>query len=261
MSSSGPPAPGRSRVFDAGSRAYDWLKRGLGVYGTAVTLVQLLPAAVALAAVFLSPTAWLSPTLRRWVLAGSLSGTVAGMVLLASRARPRELRLLLAGRSSRRAKELRALAWWGLGVAVAAGALLRLHLALVDVDFGGRYRLLVPLFDFYLGGGSFAATLYNVAAGVLSGILVAGLVAGGPAALLRWRERRAAAEALSAAGGPLSGLDQALEALDEAKLTITAAKERLVALQLERDELAALTSARDRPAPRAPHAASGRRRR
>ena len=274
------PVPGPSRLLDAGGKAYDWLKKGLGVYGTAVTLVQLLPAAIALAAALFSPTAWLSPTLRRWVLAGALTGTVVGMVILASRARPAELRELLAGKQLARAREFARLAWWGLGVALVAAVLLRLHLAVVDVGFVTSFGFLLPLFDFYLGGGPFASLLYNGVAGVLSAAVVAGLVAGGPAALLRWREKRAAVLALSGDGGPLSGFDEALAALEEAKLTLSAAKARLVELQVERDELAArlakptppaeraqdqsssgLTSEPGQPDRRAPRAVAGRPRR
>lgn len=244
MKPAGTAGAGPGRVVDAGSRAYDWLKKALGVYGTAVTLVQLLPAALALAAVFLSPTAWLSPTLRRWVLAGALTGTVLGMAILARRARIAELRQLLAsgpaaGRLLARAKGLGRLAWWGLGTALVAAVLLRAHLAAIDVAFAQRYSFLLPLFDFYLGGGAFAAALYNVVAGTLSAVVVAGLVSGGPAALLRWRENQAAARSLAGEGGPLSGFEEALKSLDAAKLTLTAAKARLIALQVERDELAA----------------------
>lgn len=278
------PVSGKGGVVGLGGKAYGWLKKALGVYGTAVTLVQLLPAAIALAAVFLSPTAWLSATLRRWVLAGALSGTVVGMLLLARSAGLDDLRRLLAGKRIARAKELASLAWWGLGLALVAGTALRLHLATVDVRFVDSFVFLVPLFDFYLGGGRFAGVLYNGLAGVLSAALTAGLVAGGPAALLRWRERRAAYRNLATEEGPLGAIDEAIKALDGAKETLTAAKARMVELKVERDELAArlelaapregvalladghvpagsVTTAPDQPALHGPRGDGGRRRR
>lgn len=259
-------------MLGVGSKAYNRLKRALGVYGTAVMLAQLLPAAIALAAVFLSPTAWLSATLRRWVLVGALSGTVVGMVILARGAGLDDLRRLLGGQRIARAKDLAKLAWWGLGVALVAGAVLRVHLATVDVGFVESFPVLLPLFDYYLGGGRFASVLYNGLAAVLSAALIAGLVAGGPAALLRSREKRAAQRSLATPDGPLSAVDEAMNALDGAKATLAATKARLVELQVERDELAArlelataaagtaegLTNEPDQQDPHGPRAVAGR---
>src|SRR5680860_4977 len=183
------PTGRQGQVLSAGARTFNWLKDAVRAYGTVVTLIQLLPAAVALIALLVSPTAWLSATLRRWVLAGALTGTVVGAALLAQRAGLWDLRRLLAGKRIARAKELARLAWWGLGVAFVAGIVLRLHLALVDVAFVDANAFLLPFFDFYLAGGRLASALYNLLAGALSAVLVAGLVAGGPAALLRWREQ------------------------------------------------------------------------
>lgn len=262
------PTDPQGRVLSAGAKTYGWLRDAVRAYGTLVAIVQLLPAAIALVAVLVSPTAWLSLTLRRWVLAGALAGTVVGMILLARTARLDDLRRLLAGKRVARAKELAALAWWGLGVALVAGAVLRLHFAVVDVGFVDANRLFLPLFDFYLGGGPLAGLLFNLLAGMLSAVVVAGLVAGGPAALLRWRERRAAHGSLAGEGGPFGELDEAMKALEGAKDTLAVAKAKLLALTIERDELAArleagahggsLTNGPDRQAPRDPPAAAGR---
>ena len=65
-----------SALIGASSRAYGWLRKLLTFYGTAVTVAQLVPAVVALVVVFVSPTAWLSATLRRWVALGAVGGTV-----------------------------------------------------------------------------------------------------------------------------------------------------------------------------------------
>src|SRR5690606_41110078 len=45
------------KLIGAGYKAYEWLKEALGVYGTAVTVVQLVPAVLALLPVLLTPTA------------------------------------------------------------------------------------------------------------------------------------------------------------------------------------------------------------
>lgn len=281
------PASGSGKIVAVGGRTYGWLRGALRAYGTFVTLVQLLPAAIALLAVLLSPTAWLSPTLRRWVFAGAILGTVVGMALLARRAGPADLRRLLAGKVRTRARALTSLAWWGLGVALLAAASLRVHLATVDVGFSDSYPVAIPLFDFYLSGGRLGGAVFNGLAGLLSAALIGGLVAGAPAALLRWREIRQAESSLSDEGGPLAALDLTVKALDESKATLSLFKQEFVKLQLERDELAAryevavdelerarvldenslrlqeadVTSEEDPLARHAPHATSGRPRR
>ena len=232
-------APGASRsILKVGGRTYGWLRDALRVYGTAVTLVQLLPVLIALAAVLFSPTAWLSATLRRWVFAGAIVGTVVGMVLLARRAGPGDLRRLLAGKLRTRAVALSRLTWWGLSCALLAAAALRLHLATVDIGFIESYPFMVPLFDFYLGGGRLAGAVFNVLAAFLSALFVGGLVAGGPSALLRWREVRQAKRSLAAEGGPLAALAATATALEEATATVSLLKQEFLDLRLERDELA-----------------------
>lgn len=233
-----PTAAGRGRILEVGGKSYGWLRDALRVYGTAVTLVQLLPVLLALAAVLFSPTAWLSATLRRWVLAGTIVGTLAGMVLLARRAGLADLRGPLTGKLRDRATELSHLAWWGLATALAAAVALRIHLATVDIGFIESYQFMVPLFDYYLGGGRLAGTVFNSLAALLSAVLVGGLVAGGPSALLRWREVRQAEASLADEGGPLAALNVTVSALDEAKSTLSLFKQEFVDLRLERDELA-----------------------
>ena len=242
-----------SRAIGAGTKAYEWLKQALGFYGTAVTVVQLVPAVLALAAVFFTPTAWLSATLRRWVGLGALAGAVVGMFLLARAAGPR----VLLGRGRRlRATRLTGLAWWGLGVGVLAAAAFRLHLAVVDVAFVSSTPFLTPLLDFYLGGGPGAAALYNASAAALAGAAMAGLVAGAPAALLRRRELQRAREELAEEGGALAALDAALRSLAAARSAVEAARAQVDELALELADLRA-ASGRERGAPRGPGAAAG----
>lgn len=237
--SAGKPAPAAGgRILKVGGRTYGWLRDALRVYGTAVTLVQLLPVLVALGAVLLSPTAWLSATLRRWVFAGVIVGTTVGMVLLARRAGPGDLRRLLAGKLRTRATALSRLAWWGLACALLAAVALRIHFATVDSGFIESYPFMVPLFDFYLGGGRFAGMVFNVLAALLSALFVGGLVAGGPSALLRWREVRQAERSLADEGGPVAALTATASALEEATATVSLMKQEFLTLRLERDELA-----------------------
>ncbi len=251
-------------VLGAGSKAYGWVKNALGFYGTAVTLVQLVPAIVALLLVFLSPTAWLSATLRRWVAFGALAGALVGMAVFARAAGPRQLKDLVLGAGARSGR-LAGVAWWGLGVGLAAAAALRLHLAVVDVAFVNAVPFLTPVLDFYLGGGAGAATSYNALAAGLAGLTLAGVVSGAPAAVLRWRERRAARLALLGEGGALAALDTALKSLESAKAAVESSRAQIVALSVELEDLKAgagapATSAAARPDRRAP-AAAGRTRR
>jgi hypothetical protein len=232
---SGGAKPAR-RLLGAGTKAYDWLKQALGFYGTAVTVAQLVPAILALLAVFFTPTAWLSATLRRWVGLGALAGAVTGMALLARAAGPRAL----LGRGRRlRVARLSGLAWWGLGLGALAAAAFRLHLAVVDVAFVSSAPFLTPLLDFYLGGGRGAATLYNALAAALAGAALAGLVAGAPAALLRRREHRRARKELMEEGGALAALKKALDSLAAAKAAVEAARAQVDELAVELADLRA----------------------
>lgn|SRR5690606_26376091 len=246
-------APDPNALLGAGSRAYGWVRKLLAFYGTAVTVAQLVPAAIALVVVFLSPTAWLSATLRRWVGFGALAGTLLGFLVLARIAGPRTL-LARAGGGSARGKRLSTVAWWGIGIAVVAAAAFRLHLAVVDVAFVQGVPLLTPVFDYYLGGGPRAAFIYNALAAALVALAMAGVVAGAPAGLLRVRERRAARRSLLEEGGPVAGLDRALEALEQAKAAIERSKDALLRAAEARSE-PGVTSAAAPPDPPTPRAA------
>ncbi|HLU83581.1 MAG TPA: hypothetical protein VKZ43_09280, partial [Trueperaceae bacterium] len=158
-------------LISLGSRGYSLVRKSLGLYGTAVALIQLLPAGVALLVVLLSPTALLSPTLRRWLLAGTLVGSLAGMVLFASRAGISNIRKALRGERISRLASLTRLARSGAVLALVCAATLRLHLAVVDVGFIESFEALTPVFDFYLGG-RLAAMLFNAIAAVLGGLLL-----------------------------------------------------------------------------------------
>ena len=215
-------------LVSLGQRGYDLVKKSLGLYGTAVALIQLLPAVVALVVVLVSPTALLSPTLRRWLLLGTLVGSLTGMVLFASRAGIGNIRKALRGQRISRLASLKRLARLGAVVAVVCGAALRLHLAVVDVGFVASFEFLTPVFDFYLGGGPAAALLFNALAAVLGGLMMAAVVASAPAALLAWRETKHMRAALAVPGGPLQAVDEALKALDSAKAALQLARSGLI---------------------------------
>lgn len=131
-------------------RFYGLVKSALSVYGTLLTVAQLLPALFGFALVALTPQAWLSETLRRWAYGGILAGSLAGIVVL----------LLLSRRQP----------GWLLGAVlalfVASGALLRFHLSLSNVMFTERWRGFQLLYDFYLGTGDWQQRLYNALAGL-----------------------------------------------------------------------------------------------
>lgn len=283
--SPGQATPGRAKrasdpktIIGAGSRAYGWVRDALRVYGTLVTLVQIVPAILALVVVFVSPTAWLSATLRRWVGMGALVGMVLGTAWLARVAGPRTL--VDAVRGGRvRSGRLAGLGWWGIGTAVVAAALFRVHLAVVDVAFVQAVPVLTPVLDFYLGGGPAALRLYNVVAALLAAAAIAGVAAGAPAAVLRWRELRLARQEMLAEGGPAAALEAALKAVDAAKEALETSRRSVAAMAAELDELRAEaergsdtavetkqvpdpapTSARGQPARPSPRAADGRSR-
>lgn len=269
--------PGRGGILSAGGRAYDWVRKALGFYGTAVTLAQLIPALLALLAVTLSPTAWLSLTLRRWVLAGVIVGSIVGAVAFAITTRRwlRVGRVTGAGTGDARATDvrttdvrttdapttdapttddrsgksasrtvappsrLRALATWGLGAAGAALVILRLHFAVVDVGVIERWPVFTPVFDFYLGGEAWQAKTYNVVAAALSAAALVGIVLGAPAAAMLARDRRRARAELAAKGGPLHAIAEAEKALAGAKSALSVARSTITSLTEERDSLRA----------------------
>lgn len=248
---------GRGGILSAGGRAYDWVRKALGFYGTAVTLAQLIPALLALLAVTLSPTAWMSLTLRRWVVAGVIAGSVVGAVAFAfttrrwlrighgAEARMDEARTTADQRDDGLARpaappnRLRALAYWGLGAAGLALVILRLHFAVVDVGVIERWPVLTPVFDFYLGGAAWQATTYNVVAAVLSASALVGIVLGAPSAAMLARDRRRARARLAGAGGPLHAIAEAEKALVGAKTALSVARSTITSLTEERDSLRA----------------------
>lgn len=217
------------------SRSYGLIKKSLGLYGTAVALVQLAPAVVALLVVAFTPSALLSPTLRRWMLLGSLIGSLVGMLWFAGRAGLRSIHVVLRGGTILRSDGLGRLTRTGLVTAAAAFGLLRLHLALVDTTFIEQFSALTPVFDFYLSGRTFAGILFNAVAAVLTGAVLAGVVAGAPAALLGRREARRRREEDAARKGPLSAVEEALTALEKATKALERARDDLALSVIERE--------------------------
>lgn len=242
-----------------GSRGYALIKKSLGLYGTTVAVVQLLPAVLALVVVAFTPSALLSPTLRRWLLAGSLSGSLAGMLLFASRAGLRSIHVVLRGGSVERTGGLGSLARTGLVIAAAAFVLLRLHLALVDTTFIQQFTALTPVFDYYLSGRTFAGVLFNSVAAILTGVMLAGLVAGAPAALLNRREARRRRVREGARTGTLGAVEEAIAALEKATKALERARDDLALAAMARDFARDLArEAESEPARSAPKAdASG----
>jgi hypothetical protein len=201
----------------------------LGLFGTAMKLAQLVPVALGLAVVFFSPTAWLSGTLRRWALVGVLVGSAAGMAAFAS----------LRGRVEDRER-------FGAGlllIAVVAAALLRLHLALVDLTFLERWSFLQPLHDLYLGS-DLGETLFNVltALGFAATLFCATL---GLPSYLRGRAERRQTETDAAAPGEIGKLKTALASLTSG---IDALERRQGALEAENRRLREALVAREREA-------------
>jgi hypothetical protein len=218
-----------------GSRGYSLIKKSLGLYGTTVALVQLLPAVVALVVVAFTPSALLSPTLRRWMLMGSLVGSLAGMVLFAARAGLRSFHVVLRGGSIERAGGLGRLAGSALVIAAVAFAVLRLHLALVDTAFIEQFTVLTPVFDFYLSGRTVAGLLFNGVAAVLTGVMLAGVVAGAPAALLNRREARRRRAREAERTGTLGAVEEAIAALEKATKALERARDDLALAAIARE--------------------------
>ncbi len=201
----------------------------LGLFGTALKLAQLVPVVLGLAVVFFSPTAWLSGTLRRWAIVGVLVGSAAGMATFAS----------LRGRAEDRER-------FGAGlllIAVVTAALLRLHLALVDLTFLERWSFLQPLHDLYLGS-DLGETLFNVltALGFAATLFCATL---GLPSFLRGRAERRQTEADAKAPGNVGQLKRALTALTTG---IEALERRQDALEAENRRLREALTAREREA-------------
>jgi hypothetical protein len=143
----------------------------LGLYSTVVKVAQLAPILLGLLLVFFSPSAWLSTTLRQWAVAGVVIGGVAGMVSLA-----------LAGW---RHSHKQGLATVMLLVFLLSAAVLRLHLALVDVAFVENWSLLRPLQDWFLGSDTGELT-YNALTSLWFGLTLFSATLGLPLYVI-WR--------------------------------------------------------------------------
>ena len=150
----------------------------LGLFGTAMKLVQLVPAAAGLAIV--------------------LVGAALGLAALAA----------LPPRLAERER----VGLGALAVAVASAAILRFHFALVDLSFIGRWPFLGPLHDVYLGS-DLGERLYNVGAALWFALALAFATLGLPTYLRGRAERRAAA---TPSTDPKPGVRPALTALTEA---------------------------------------------
>lgn len=191
----------------------------LGLFAAAMKLVQLVPAAVGLAIVFFSPSAWLSATLRRWAVGGVLVGSLAGMVALA--------------RMGARANDRGSIAAGALLGALACAAALRFHLALVDLAFLDSWPFLQPLHDFYLGS-DLGERLYNAVTALWFGLTLFLATLGLPL-YLRGRARAERAEAEAAAP---TGAAEAREALTKLSTGIDVLERANAALQEENRRLA-----------------------
>lgn len=168
----------RARSFLGGvEAALDAAGKYLGRVGTLGKLAQYAPVVLGLLVVFFSPSAWLSGTLRRWSLGGVAVGAVAGGAALA--------------RFGARSAHKQGLAFVLLVTLLVSAALLRLHLAIADVPFVERWRVLQPLHDLYLGSDA-GELAYDALAGFWFAVVVASATLGLPVHLAWLRERRKA---------------------------------------------------------------------
>lgn len=206
--------------------------RYLGLIGTALKLAQLAPAAVALAVLFFSPSAWLSDTLRRWALAGVVVGSAVGVAaLVALRARATNPGRLGAG-----------LLVLGLACIVA----LRFHLALVDLALAARWPVLQPLQDAILGT-DLGERLYNLGTAVWFGLAVLLATVGFPL-YARGRANRRHAHAAPATAPDARRLDEALATLTDGIGSLAHANDALREENRRlRERLAALEAPDGRP--------------
>ena len=194
----------------------------LGLFSTAMKLVQLAPAAVGLAIVLFSPSAWLSGTLRVWSFGGVVVGAAVGLGALAA--------------VGARLGERERVGLGALAVAVASAAILRFHLALVDLSFLERWPFLGPLHDFYLGS-DLGERLYNLGAALGFALALAFATLGLPTYLRGRAERRAASapssDATKGVQPALTALTEAIAALEKANAELRAENARLRAQRAE----------------------------
>lgn len=207
--------------WDAVKSIFSTVSKMLGYYTTAVKLAQLVPILVGSLLVLLSPTAWLSATLRTWAFAGMGVGSVAGMIAL--------------GVAVSRGKVDRSRAMTMLGLFVVAAAVLRLHLAVIDIAFVERWQFLQPLQDFYLGTES-GELAFNAVGAFLFALSMFAATLGLPL-YLKWRSDAERA-AQDKASGETSVTD-VRSALDFVSAQFEALHRSVAEL---REENAALTS-------------------
>lgn len=187
---------------------------------------------VSLLVVFFSPSAWLSATLRRWALGGTVVGAALGALLLA--------------RVGVRTAHKQGLAFVALVALLVSGGLLRLHLAIADVLFVERWPLLVPLHDLYLGSDA-GETAFDLVTALGFAVVVASATLGLPVLVAWLRERREAAAAKRP--DPATTIARTLRELQGA---VERQQARVDTLTRERDALAAeLDAVRGSPGDRA----------
>jgi len=179
--------------------------------------------------VFFSPSAWLSATLRRWALGGTVAGAALGALLLA--------------RVGVRTAHKQGLAFVALVALLVAGGLLRLHLAIADVLFVERWRLLAPLHDLYLGSDA-GETAFDLVTALGFAVVVAAATLGLPV-LLAWLQERRQAAASKRPDAPAT----IARTLRELHGAVERQQERLDATTRERDALAAELAALRRAPP------------
>lgn len=208
-------------------RWFTRLAKYFGYYSTAVKLAQGVPILVGVAVVLFSPTAWLSATLRTWAYVAMAVGSLAGIVALG---------MLVA-----RSRDRHAHAYWMMGLLVIAGAVLRLHLATIDIAFVERWALLRPVQDFYLGSDLGEVTFNAVAALLFAAMLFAATV--GLPLFVKWRA--AGAETGSDAADPGSAA-RVRDALDLVSAEFVKLHQRVGDLEEENRELRARLSESER---------------
>ena|GEM_PF-1835795 len=220
----------RARSFlETVEASLDTVGRYLGRAGTVGKLAQAAPVVVSLLVVFFSPSAWLSATLRRWALGGTVVGAALGALLLA--------------RVGVRTAHKQGLAFVALVALLVAGGLLRLHLAIADVLFVERWSLLAPLHDLYLGSDA-GETAFDLVTALGFAVVVASATLGLPVLVAWLRERREAA----AAKRPDATATIA-RTLRELQGAVARQQQRLDETTRQRDALAAELAALRRTAP------------
>lgn len=199
-------------LFGELERLVSTVAKYLAYYTTAVKLAQLVPLLVGFAVVLFSPTAWLSATLRTYAFGAMAVGSIVGMGALG----------LLVTRGRDRREHAVAL----LALFLASAAVLRLHLATIDIAFVERWTVLRPFQDFYLGSDT-GELVFNVVAAVWFAVTVFAATLGLPL-YVKWRQASAKEER------PKSSEADRVARVREAMDLVTS---ELVTLHQEVDEL------------------------